>query len=132
MVICEDDFQFNNRWLAEEPIEVVDFIEVHLRTQQIFQDIVKDRIAILLTSLKVSRITLRELKLFDVHDVPKLKHLEIELLLADQKSSTLIDTIIIPPLESLVIKKFDDGLPNPVDFDLYNLKTVYLGKKNSR
>lgn len=132
LVICEDDFLFDNRWFHTESTQdssnaVKYDTDLVVRNEQIFTRLPAFS---QLRRAKVIRITFGQLKQFE--RLPCLEHLEIVNFLAEEYSSCIFwkETIKLPALKRLLIGSLSG--PNSVlkriyKFETNALEAVYLG-----
>ena len=127
LVICEDDYLFNNRWYLYSGLKNQDLVnyavQVLVRSDQTLENLFKFKD---ITFLKISRLLLAQLKQFN-----QVMHLEIDLLLPDQTPSTN-NLVKMMRLRRLKIDKLDETLLDTVTFNAKNLNAVKLGKKDSK
>ena len=133
LVICEDDYLFNNRWFLYSEAREGDLVnyaaQVLVRSDQVFENLFKFND---LRCLKFSRVRLTQFKHFKMAAM----HLEIDLLLADHdfrgtpRQQKELNRIRMPRLRRLKIDKLDDTLRDTVRFSTSVLDSVKLGKKD--
>ena len=126
LVICEDDYLFNNRWFLYSEAREGDLVnyaaQVLVRSDQVFENLFKFKD---IRCLKISRLPLNQCKHFK-----KALHLEIDLLLPGQKGQKKDNRVTMTKLRRLKIDKLDDSLRDTVTFNAKDLDAVKLGKKD--
>lgn len=128
LAICEDDWLFTNRWFYfRDDLQrhiVQNDTQVLVRSDRFFERFKEFAV---LKCLKVSRLTLSQLRLFEQGG---LLHLEIGVLLADQGQSEAAanEPVKLIKLQRLKIDKFDDNWPGSLTLDAKELNALNLGK----
>ena len=133
LVICEDNFLFNNRWFRTEhtpDCSTVDYDkDVLVRSEFIFTNLTSFT---RLRRVKITQIRYSQLKQFEQLN---LKHLEITHLIADQYASSVFfkNSIRMPALKRLLIGSFSGTaiyFKRAFKFEAYALEAIYLGRSS--
>lgn len=132
LVICEDDFLFNNRWWHTETAssDLVDYRkDLLLRSSVLFHVLLNALSSFSnLKRLKIGSITLDDLKQFE--QVTGLVHLEIGALTIQSDSAAQLDSPVqMPLLKRLQISEFSNELNRSISFHTPKLDAVSFGKK---
>lgn len=131
LVICENDFIFNNRWFhtTAEPgnSDLVKHRKVMMRTPVLFIVLVPRLSKFTnLKRMKISKITFEDL--LALEKVPLLEHLEIDALtVTNDCAAKLNQPVRLPRLNRLKIREINNGFSS-ITFLTPELNAVYFGK----
>ena len=132
LVICEDDYSFNNRWFVRSNDRIqprhVNNLYVFVRSNRILQNIHKFRN---LCFLKASILEVNQLRQFG--RLLLLRHVEINRLFSDVVYDFVSanDPVKLHGVEAIRIDWLDDKLQGNVTFDTLRLERIHLGKKRT-